>query len=572
MYTLPSVVSFLGNQPIQGRRNSLIRGVSPDDDSEALTNKDLNDNEKCPDNKTESRTSSTSIIDEHLKVDSYVQEGYYEDVDKKRDIQKPVLLWDWRTESSQTDVLHGRADRITACGGKVCMGSLMNTAPAHKPLAWKQVVFQAEDFIKQYYMDAGEHAPPTSTCSQRLQEVLTTLDEKGSYQLTLDELTWGARTAWRNAPRCPARMIWKNLHVFDKRGTFSSSSMFSSLVEHLEFSFNEGNIRPAVTIFRGRQPGTTEPRVWNSLLVAYAGYRQGNGSVVGDPAQADFTEFCQSLGWTGDGGMFDFLPLVVSGEDGLPCFQTISPDLQEKLRVKIRHPSIIGINSMNIEWFGLPGVSSMLFEVGGVQFPASPFTGWYQGTEIANRDLLDGQRYNLLVPLGKVMDLDTTTNTNLWKDEVALELNRAVLHSYKEAGVSIVDHYTQSDQFVQHMKSEIRSRRGCPADWVWIVPPQSGSLCSSFHQEMVTYHLSPSYEYQVKPWQYYGKGKSRKDIKSICWSFLFWVSTYGKIHNKRVPVSFIYGSETGVSKQFAYQAAEVFFPTVQMPHLSNEFC
>ena len=87
MYTLPSVVSFLGNQPIQGRRNSLIRGVSPDDDSEALTNKDHNDNEKCPDNKTESRTSSTSIIDEHLKVDSYVQEGYYEDVDKKRDIQ-----------------------------------------------------------------------------------------------------------------------------------------------------------------------------------------------------------------------------------------------------------------------------------------------------------------------------------------------------------------------------------------------------------------------------------------------------------------------------------------------------
>ena len=29
------------------------------------------------------------------------------------------------------------------------------------------------------------------------------------------------------------------------------------------------------------------------------------------------------------------------------------------------------------------------------------------------------------------------------KDEVALELNKAVLYSYKKAGVSIVDHYTQ---------------------------------------------------------------------------------------------------------------------------------
>lgn len=200
----------------------------------------------------------------------------------------------------------------------------------------------------------------------------------------------------------------------------------------------------------------------------------------------------------------------------------------------------------------------MMLELGGVQFPASPFTGWYQVTEIANRDLLDCQRYNLLLPLGSAMNLDTTTNSSLWKDEVALELNRAVLYSFKEAGVSIVDHYTQSDQFVEHMKSEIRSRRGCPADWVWIIPPQSGSLCSSYHQEMISYHLSPSYEYQDKPWQTYGKGRYRRAMKSICWSFLFMVSTYKKIHSKRIPVSFIYGSETGVSKQFAYQAVELF--------------
>ena len=35
------------------------------------------------------------------------------------------------------------------------------------------------------------------------------------------------------------------------------------------------------------------------------------------------------------------------------------------------------------------------------------------------------------------------------QDEVALELNKAVLHSYKMAGVTIVDHFTQADQVSQ---------------------------------------------------------------------------------------------------------------------------
>lgn len=37
----------------------------------------------------------------------------------------------------------------------------------------------------------------------------------------------------------------------------------------------------------------------------------------------------------------------------------------------------------------------------------------------------------------------------------------------------------------------------CPSDWVWIVPPISGSICPVFHQEMLNYHLRPSYEYMV---------------------------------------------------------------------------
>lgn len=47
------------------------------------------------------------------------------------------------------------------------------------------------------------------------------------------------------------------------------------------------------------------------------------------------------------------------------------------------------------------------------------------------------------------------------------------------------------------METEFRLRGGCPAEWVWIVPPTSGSLTPVFHQEMVCYSLKPSFEYQV---------------------------------------------------------------------------
>ena len=50
------------------------------------------------------------------------------------------------------------------------------------------------------------------------------------------------------------------------------------------------------------------------------------------------------------------------------------------------------------------------------------------------------------------------------------------------------------------METEQNLRGGCPADWVWIVPPVSGSSMQVFHQEMLNYNLKPSFEYQDKAW------------------------------------------------------------------------
>ena len=75
--------------------------------------------------------------------------------------------------------------------------------------------------------------------------------------------------------------------------------------------------------------------------------------------------------------------------------------------------------------------------------------------------------------------------------------------------MTISDHHSLSEQFCEHLKSETKRRGGCPADWVWIVPPISGSLLSVFHQEMVNYKLKPTYEYQENPWKYFNLKKRR---------------------------------------------------------------
>lgn len=48
---------------------------------------------------------------------------------------------------------------------------------------------------------------------KRETDVIDQIQAKGIYDLTEQELTYGARLAWRNASRCIGRIQWANLHV-----------------------------------------------------------------------------------------------------------------------------------------------------------------------------------------------------------------------------------------------------------------------------------------------------------------------------------------------------------------------
>ncbi|KAH8039748.1 hypothetical protein HPB51_008680 [Rhipicephalus microplus] len=74
---------------------------------------------------------------------------------------------------------------------------------------------------------------------------------------------------------------------------------------------------------------------------------------------------------------------------------------------------------------------------------------------------------------------------------------------------------------MKHMENENRLRGGCPGDWVWIVPPLSGSLTPVFHQEMLYYHLKPNYEYQTPAWKTHVWQKKADDQRRHSRKFRF---------------------------------------------------
>ncbi|MNN30241.1 Nitric oxide synthase oxygenase [compost metagenome] len=140
----------------------------------------------------------------------------------------------------------------------------------------------------------------------------------------------------------------------------------------------------------------------------------------------------------------------------------------------------------------------MGLEIGGIHFTAAPFNGWYMGTEIGARNLADEGRYNLLTKMADAMGLDTTSNLSLWKDKALVELNAAVLQSYKKAGVSIVDHHTAAEQFGLFEQREEKLGRKVTGDWTWLIPPVSPATTHIWHKQYENTKMLPNFYAQKK--------------------------------------------------------------------------
>ncbi|MNP20317.1 Nitric oxide synthase oxygenase [compost metagenome] len=149
-----------------------------------------------------------------------------------------------------------------------------------------------------------------------------------------------------------------------------------------------------------------------------------------------------------------------------------------------------------MRWYGVPMIADMRLEIGGISYPAAPFNGWYMGTEIGARNLADTFRYNKLPAVAAAFGLNTSSETTLWKDRALVELNVAVLHSFKKAGVSIVDHHTAAAQFAMFEQREEKAGRELTGDWVWLIPPVSPATTHIFHSSYRNEIVKPNFFHQ----------------------------------------------------------------------------
>jgi nitric-oxide synthase len=345
---------------------------------------------------------------------------------------------------------------------------------------------EAEDFLRRCYTENPRLGP----VEPRLAIVRAQIAATGAYVHTYEELSYGAKMAWRNASRCIGRLYWRNLTVLDRRRARTADEIFALLVHHLWVA-GDANIRPVISVFAPAQPGQPFARVWNDQLIRYAGYRGEDGSPIGDQRQLTFTAAMRGFGWRGKGEAFDILPLAIeTPTDGVRLYELPERATRE---VPLIHPEFSWFAELGLRWYAVPAIANMRLVIGGVHYPLAPFNGWYMGTEIGARNLADEDRYHMLPVVAARMGLDTSRESTLWRDQALVELNRAVLWSFERAGVRMSDHHTESARFLKHLDNEAKAGRPVPADWSWIVPPMSGALTPVYHRYYEEADLRPAF-------------------------------------------------------------------------------
>ena len=117
--------------------------------------------------------------------------------------------------------------------------------------------------------------------------------------------------------------------------------------------------------------------IWNGQVLSFAGYELDNGSVLGDPSSRELTKAIIDLGWTPPEpkSKWDLLPIVTMADDDVPVIAELPPDLRKV--VEIRHPQYgTEFEKLDLKWVAFPALSKLGFDIGGVQYTATPFIGW----------------------------------------------------------------------------------------------------------------------------------------------------------------------------------------------------
>ncbi|RWS09016.1 nitric oxide synthase: brain-like protein, partial [Dinothrombium tinctorium] len=146
------------------------------------------------------------------------------------------------TGQTSGDYAHNNPLEPMMCTQTICSGSLMHSfaVPKQENRPPQEILRQAKNFLDQYFSSIKRLNSPAH--QQRWDEVVQEVQQKNTYTLKETELIYGAKLAWRNAPRCIGRIQWSKLQVFDARNVTTAKEMFDALCNHIKYATNKGNL------------------------------------------------------------------------------------------------------------------------------------------------------------------------------------------------------------------------------------------------------------------------------------------------------------------------------------------
>jgi nitric oxide synthase oxygenase domain/subunit len=282
----------------------------------------------------------------------------------------------------------------TGCTKEICQaGRAVHTDEPRvgENRALHAVEREAKEFLEELYREGiyeNENA-----FSQRLEQALAEIRSGastgvvredhsvervgGTWLQTPQELEFGVRRAWRNSRKCIMRSHCEDLKLCDLRKITSSVQMAAELIEGVQKAFNQGSIRPTVFVFPPRTTNCRGPMIMNHQVLQLAGYEADDGSIVGDPASVELTKTIIDLGWKPPEvkSRWDVLPFVTMAEGDRPCIAELPTSLRKL--VDIHHPQFPAeFKKLNLKWVPFPALTQLGFDIGGVQYTATPFVGW----------------------------------------------------------------------------------------------------------------------------------------------------------------------------------------------------
>lgn len=375
---------------------------------------------------------------------------------------------------------------------KICPnGCLPKISPVIDETKYERLLREAYEYCCIYHSEnnLGDQAR-----DDRWKVIQDEIFKTETYDLTYDELQYGAKLSWRNAPKCANRAHWQELIVKDYRNVQTNNECNEALLEFLDESISSGATKTLMAVFPHRKPHQKQgPRAWNSNLYRFAGYRTKDG-ILGDPRDVEFTQLLiERHGWVPPStrSKWDPLPLLIQFDETQPP-QLFPLPSQYVPIIHLEHPDHLGFNVLGLRWFAIAVVAGRELSIGGLVFTMAPFVGYFMDMDVV-RDLTDPSRYDVCLEVAEAVKIDTSSANPIWKDEAFMVVNQSVVSSFANSGFACISHHVMAAEFYKFYKNEMATRGYCPGNWKWLTPCTVSSLYEGY------LNLNTMTEYTLKP-------------------------------------------------------------------------